>query len=46
MAGKPNVLFIMSDQHNAKFLGYTGLTDVQTPHLDRMAARGFIKQPG
>ena len=37
---KPNVLFILSDQHNAKVLGHKGHPDVQTPHLDRMAAEG------
>lgn len=30
----------MSDQHNAKCLGYTGLTDARTPHLDELAAEG------
>lgn len=37
---KPNVLFILSDQHNAKCLGHKGHPDIQTPHLDRMAAEG------
>lgn len=37
---QPNVLFILSDQHNAKVLGHQGHPDVQTPHLDRMAAEG------
>lgn len=37
---KPNVLFILSDQHNAKCLSYTGLTDALTPNLDRMAQEG------
>lgn len=37
---KPNVLFVLSDQHNAKFMGHTGLTDAITPYLDRMAAEG------
>jgi arylsulfatase len=36
----PNILFILSDQHNAKVLGCKGHPDVQTPHLDRMAAEG------
>ena len=40
MKKRPNVLFILSDQHNAKCLGYTGLTDAKTPHLDRLAADG------
>jgi arylsulfatase len=37
---KPNVLFIVSDQHNAKVLGHEGHPDVKTPHLDRMAEEG------
>ncbi|MFW5857854.1 MAG: sulfatase, partial [Planctomycetota bacterium] len=37
---QPNVLFILSDQHNAKCLGHRGHPDVKTPHLDRMAAEG------
>jgi len=37
---KPNVLFILSDQHNAKCLGHKGHPDVKTPHLDRLAAEG------
>jgi choline-sulfatase/uncharacterized sulfatase len=40
MADRPNVLFVISDQHNAKVLGHEGHPDVQTPHLDRMAAEG------
>lgn len=37
---RPNVLFILSDQHNAKVLGHKGHPDVHTPNLDRMAAEG------
>ncbi len=37
---KPNILIILSDQHNAKVLGHKGHPDVKTPHLDRMAAEG------
>ena len=37
---KPNVLFILSDQHNAKVLGHKGHPDVKTPNLDRLAAEG------
>ena len=40
MAKKPNVLFILSDQHNAKVLGHKGHPDVKTPSLDRLAAEG------
>jgi len=37
---KLNILFIVSDQHNAKVTGYAGHPQVKTPHLDRMAAEG------
>ena len=37
---KPNILFILSDQHNAKVLGHRGHPDAKTPNLDRMAAEG------
>lgn len=36
----PNVLHIISDQHNAKVLAHAGHPDVQTPNLDRLAAEG------
>lgn len=35
-----NVLVLMSDEHNPKFLGCAGHPFIQTPHLDRLAARG------
>jgi len=40
MTRRPNVLFIISDQHNAKVLGCKGHPDVHTPNIDRMAAEG------
>ncbi len=40
MPSPPNILFILSDQHNAKVLGHKGHPDVKTPHLDRMANEG------
>ncbi|HEU5317739.1 MAG TPA: sulfatase-like hydrolase/transferase [Chloroflexota bacterium] len=40
MTKKWNVLFITSDEHNAKMLGCAGHPTVQTPHLDRLAAAG------
>ena len=36
----PNVLFVLSDQHNAKVTGYAGHPNVQTPTLDQLAADG------
>ena len=40
MSSRPNVLFIVADQHNAKVLGCAGHPEVRTPHLDRMALEG------
>ena len=40
MTKRPNVLFILSDQHNAKVMGHRGHPDVRTPNLDRLAAEG------
>ncbi len=37
---KPNVLWIMSDQHNANCTGYRQHPNVRTPNLDRIAAGG------
>ncbi|MCF6175236.1 MAG: sulfatase-like hydrolase/transferase [Victivallaceae bacterium] len=40
MKKRPNVLWLMSDQHNANCSGYAGNPDVKTPNLDRIAAGG------
>jgi choline-sulfatase/uncharacterized sulfatase len=40
MPTRPNVLFILSDQHNAKCLGHQGHPNAVTPHLDRLAREG------
>lgn len=40
MSKQPNILWIISDQHNAKVLGHEGHPDVKTPHLDRLAGQG------
>lgn len=37
----PNVLFLLSDDHSAPFLGCYGRTDVRTPNLDRLASEGM-----
>jgi choline-sulfatase len=39
---KPNILFLMSDQHTQKVTGCYGDRVVQTPHLDRLAQRGVV----
>lgn len=42
MAKRPNVLFLMSDQHRADITGYEGNKIVKTPTLDRLAAEGVV----
>lgn len=37
---KPNVLWLMSDQHNANCTGYAGNPNVETPALDALAQDG------
>jgi len=39
---KPNILFILSDQHNASFLGCAGNESVHTPNLDALASQGVL----
>lgn len=38
---KPNILVIMSDEHNASVLGCNGNNIVHTPNLDRLARNGI-----
>lgn len=51
MSSRPNILIIKSDQHNARCLGVNGHPQVQTPHLDQLAAEGvhftraFVQNP-
>lgn len=40
MPAHRNVLVIMSDEHNPKYLGVAGHPYIQTPNLDALAARG------
>lgn len=37
---RPNILVLMGDEHQARALGCAGHAVAQTPHLDRLAARG------
>lgn len=43
-AVKPNIVFILSDQHAYKYCGFMGHPIVRTPNLDRIAARGVVFQ--
>ncbi len=38
---KPNILFLLSDDHSYPYLGCYGNKDVVTPNLDRFAAEGM-----
>ena len=40
MSRGPNILFLFSDQHSARFMGHAGHPFVVTPNLDRLAAEG------
>ena len=39
---RPNVLFLMSDEHRADVVGYEGDGVIRTPVLDRLAADGVV----
>ena len=39
-AQRPNIVFILSDDHRADFTGYAGHPFVETPALDRLAREG------
>lgn len=39
---KPNIIFIVSDDHSAPFLGCYGTTDLRTPNLDKLASEGVL----
>lgn len=41
-AGRPNFLFIITDQQRADWLGCTGHPVLKTPNIDRIAAAGSI----
>ena len=40
MIDRPNILYIMTDQHRADWLGCAGHKIVKTPHIDKLAERG------
>lgn len=39
-AAKPNILFIFADDMSYETIGAAGMLDIDTPHLDRLAANG------
>ena len=44
LADRPNILFIMTDDHAAHAIGAYGSRINRTPHLDRLAQEGMILQ--
>jgi len=40
-AKKPNIIYLMADDQSAYTMGCYGNPDVQTPHMDRLAADGM-----
>ena len=42
MAKRPNILFLMSDEHRADVAGFAGNDVVRTPVLDELAATGVV----
>ena len=41
MTDRPNILFIMDDQHRFDYLGCAGADFVRTPNIDRLAEQGM-----
>lgn len=39
---KPNILFLMSDEHRADVAGYENNTVIRTPNLDKLAEEGAV----
>ena len=39
---RPNIVFILTDNHGAWTLGCYGNPDIRTPHIDRMAKEGML----
>lgn len=42
MDRRPNILFLMSDEHRADITGYEGNSTIRTPVLDKLANTGIV----
>lgn len=42
MAGKPNIIFVLTDDHRWDALGVMGNKIIQTPNLDNLANKGIL----
>ena len=40
--GRPNIVFVLSDNQNWKFMSCTGHPFLETPNMDRLAAEGIL----
>jgi arylsulfatase A-like enzyme len=45
-ADKPNIVFILGDDQSWKDYGFTGNTEVRTPHIDALAKNGLSFKKG
>ncbi len=39
---RPNILFVLTDDHSYPYVGRYGAKDIQTPNLDRIAGEGMM----
>jgi uncharacterized sulfatase len=44
--GKPNVIFILSDDQSWNDYGFMGHPHLETPNLDQLAGEGFLYERG
>ncbi len=42
LGSRPNIVYFLSDQHNAEIGGFAGDPHVRTPNIDRLAASGVV----
>ena len=42
MSERPNILFLMDDEHRYDVLGYAGNDIVRTPTLDKLASEAVV----
>lgn len=40
MSAKPNIIYILSDQHRGQAMSHMGDPNIKTPHMDRLGAEG------
>lgn len=45
-ADRPNIIIILTDDQGYGDVGFTGCTDIPTPHIDRIAKNGVVFRSG